>query len=139
VTKQIINVVLTKELDQREDNNLKVWRLHAAIHGIYYFSYIEQTGSETHCMELVLRHNGGFCNTCTLKRCLHRKVDFKTNATYNAHVSQLFPLQSRIVTKGLYYFILSNQNKLVEIRCSHKKCLLFVLHFEQIVYENKVI
>jgi hypothetical protein len=36
---------------------------------------------------------------CTLKRCLHRKVDFKTNATFNAHVSQLFPLQSRIVAK----------------------------------------
>jgi hypothetical protein len=38
-----------------------------------------------------LRHNGGFYTTPTLKRCLHRKVDFKTNATYNAHVSQLFP------------------------------------------------
>jgi hypothetical protein len=54
-------------------------------------------------LRAVLRHNGGFYNTCTLKRCLHRKVDFKTNATYNAHVSQLFPLQSRTVTKGLYY------------------------------------
>ena len=72
----------------------------------------------------MLRHNGGFYNTCTLKRGLHRKVDFKTNATYNAHVSQLFPLQSRIVTKGLYNFTLSDQNKLVEIGCSHKKCLL---------------
>jgi hypothetical protein len=61
---------------------------------------------------------------CTLKWCLHSKVDFKTNATYNAHVSQLFPLQSRIVTKRLYYFILSDQDKLVEIGCSHKKMLV---------------
>ncbi len=76
------------------------------------------------CMYKVLLHNGGFYNTCTLKRCLHRKGDFKTNATYNYHVSQLFPLQSRIVTKGLYYFIISDQNKLVEMGCSHKKCLL---------------
>jgi hypothetical protein len=73
---------------------------------------------------LVLRHNGGFYNTCTLKRCLYRKVDFKANATYNVHVSQLVPLQSRIVIKGLYYFILSDQNKLVEIGCSHKKMLV---------------
>jgi hypothetical protein len=72
----------------------------------------------------VPRHNGGFYNTCTLKRYLHRKVDFQTNATYIAPVSQLFPLQSRIVTKELHYFILSHQNKLVEIGCSHKKCLL---------------
>jgi hypothetical protein len=46
------------------------------------------------------------------------------NATYNAHVSQLFPLQSRIVTKGLFYFILSDQNKLHEIGCSHTKMLV---------------
>jgi hypothetical protein len=71
----------------------------------------------------VLRHNGGFYNTCTLKRGLHRTVDFKTNATNNVIVSQLFPLQSRVVTKGLYYFILSDQNKLGEIGCSHKKIL----------------
>jgi hypothetical protein len=64
-----------------------------------------------------LRHNGGFYNTCTLKRCLHRKVDFKTNTTYNDYVSQLFPFRGRIVTKGLYYFVLSDQNKLVEIGC----------------------
>jgi hypothetical protein len=28
----------------------------------------------------VLLHNSGFFNTCTMKRCLHIKVDFKTNA-----------------------------------------------------------
>ncbi len=76
---------------------------------------------KTFCEAAVLRHNGGFYNTPTLKRCLQRNVHFKTKATYNAHVSQLFPLQSRIVTKELYYFILSDQNKLVEIGCSHKK------------------
>jgi hypothetical protein len=68
---------------------------------------------------------------------MHRKVDFKTNATYIAHVSQVFPLLSRIVTKGLYYFKLPDQNKFVEIGCSHKK-MLVKFHFEQIVYENKV-
>ncbi len=81
---------------------------------------------KTFCEAAVLRHNGGFYNTpvpYTLKRCLHRKVDFTTNATHNAHVSQLFPSQSRIVTKGLYYFIITDQNKLVEIGCSQKKCL----------------
>jgi hypothetical protein len=31
---------------------MKVCRLHVAIFGIYYFSYIDQTGSKTHCMEL---------------------------------------------------------------------------------------
>jgi hypothetical protein len=40
---------------------------------------------------LGLVHNGGFYNGCTMKRCLHRKVDFKTNALNNAHVSQLLP------------------------------------------------
>ena len=47
----------------------------------------------------VLRHNGGFCNICILKRCLQRKVDFKRN------VSEHLPLQSRMVTKELRYFI----------------------------------
>ncbi len=84
---------------------------------------------------MVLRHNGGFYNTCTLKRCLHRKVDFKTNATYNAHASQLFPLQSRIVTKGLYYFKLSDKRKnSLKLDAVTKQRF-----FEHIVYENKVI
>jgi hypothetical protein len=76
----------------------------------------------------VLRHNGGFYNTCTLKRCLHRKVDFKTNATYNAYVSQVFPLQSKIVKKGLYYFKLIKTNSL-NLDAVTKKCLLnFILN-----------
>jgi hypothetical protein len=75
----------------------------------------------------VLRHKSGFYNTCTLKRCLQRKMDFKTNATNNV-ISQLFPLQSSVVTKGLYYFILSDQSKLVEIGCSHKKILFSILN-----------
>ncbi len=43
------------------------------------------------CMAVrrVLLRNGGFFNTCPMKRCLHGKVDFKTNALNNAHVSQL--------------------------------------------------
>ncbi len=35
---------------------------------------------------MVLLQNGGFFNTWTMKRCLHRKVDFKTNALNKAHV-----------------------------------------------------
>jgi hypothetical protein len=38
---------------------------------------------------MVLLHNSGFYNASTMKRCLHRTVDFKTNALNNAHVSQL--------------------------------------------------
>jgi hypothetical protein len=45
----------------------------------------------------VLPHNDGFFNTCTMKRCLHRKVNFKANALNNVNVSQ------RIITKqGCY-------------------------------------
>jgi hypothetical protein len=29
---------------------------------------------------MVLLHNGGFCNNCTPKRCLHISVHFQTNA-----------------------------------------------------------
>ncbi len=50
----------------------------------------------------VLLHDGGIWNTCTLNQSLHRKVDFITKAANNAPVS---PLQSRIVTKRLHYFI----------------------------------
>ncbi len=53
---------------------------------------------------LVLLHNGVFYNGCTMKRCLHRKVDFKTNAMNNAHVSQLLPYyihyQNKLVASG---------------------------------------
>jgi len=52
-------------------------------------------GMERGWIAEVLLHNGGFFNACTMKRCLHRTVDFKTNALNNAHVSQL-----------LHYYIL---------------------------------
>jgi len=48
---------------------------------------------------MVLRHNGGFYNTCTLKRCLHRKVDFKTNAKHNVIVSQLSRCKAGLLQK----------------------------------------
>jgi hypothetical protein len=35
---------------------------------------------QTSTLNMVLLHNGGFCNTCTPKRCLHISVHFKTNA-----------------------------------------------------------
>jgi hypothetical protein len=42
----------------------------------------------------VMLHNGGFCNICTLKRCLLKTVDFKTNTPKNAHVPQLLYYKS---------------------------------------------
>jgi hypothetical protein len=30
-----------------------------------------------------LQHNGGFCNNCTPKRCLHISVHFQTNGLEN--------------------------------------------------------
>jgi hypothetical protein len=59
----------------------------------------------------VLLHNGGFFNTCTMKRCLHRNVDFKTNALNNAHVSQLLHYkQDCYKTTVLFYTCRSKQN-----------------------------
>ncbi len=46
-----------------------------------------------------------------------------------------FYYKTGLLQKGLYYFILSGQNKLVEIGCRHKKML--VLHFEQIVMSTQ--
>jgi hypothetical protein len=71
--------------------NMQIWRIYACM---YRFEYMYQY--------TVLLHNGGFCNACTMKRCLHRKVDFKTNALNNAHVSQ-----------RLHNYILEDLNKLV--------------------------
>ncbi len=43
-----------------------------------------------------LQHNGGFRNTCILKQCLHRKVDFKKNASYTA----MFMFSNCSITAG---------------------------------------
>ncbi len=70
---------------------------------------------------LVLLHNSGFCYTCTLKRCLLKMVDFRTNASQMLMVHDCSTLQTMIVTKGLFYFILSDQNKFVAIRQTSNK------------------
>ncbi len=75
------------------------WKLHCKENYIYVFLSREFRGlsSNFHIhvsvsdLQEVLLHNGGFYNACTMKRCLLRTVDFKTNALNNAHVSQLLP------------------------------------------------
>ncbi len=62
----------------------------------------------------VLLHNGGFFNTYTMKRCLHRKVDFKTNALNNAHVSQLLHYKAGLLHNDgiiIYLQIKTNNSK----------------------------
>jgi hypothetical protein len=60
-------------------------------------------------VHLVQRHNGVFYNTCTLKWCLHSKVDFKTNARY---IMLMFHNCSRykagLLQKGCIITLLSN-------------------------------
>ncbi len=50
---------------------------------------------------LVLLHDGGFCNTCTMKRSLQRKVDFITKASNNAQSLLMFHNCS-ITKQGCY-------------------------------------
>jgi hypothetical protein len=68
-------------------------------------------GMERGWIAEVLLHNGGFFNACTMKRCLHRKVDFKTNELKLCSCFTTVSLQSRIFTKRWYYYILADQNK----------------------------
>jgi hypothetical protein len=72
----------------------------------------------------VLRHNDGFYNTCTLKRCLRRKADFKQMQ----HIMLMFHNCSRykagLLQKGciiLYFQIKTNSLKLDAVT---KKCFL---------------
>ncbi len=37
----------------------------------------------------VLLHNGGFCNDCITKQCMHLTVEYTRNASYHALVSQM--------------------------------------------------
>jgi hypothetical protein len=64
------------------------------------------------CMYLaytVLLHNGEFFNICTMKRCVHRKVDFKTNALNNAHVSQLLYYKAGLLQNNGIIIYLQNK------------------------------
>jgi hypothetical protein len=89
---------------------------------------------------MVLLHNGGFFNTCTIKRCLHRKVDSKTNALNNAHISQLFHYKSRLLQNdGIIVSLLIKTNSF-QMDTSHRKKLAKFpqrLHFP--IYINKII
>ncbi len=77
-------------------------------------------------MYVVLLHNGGFYNTCTMKRCLHRKVDFKTNALNNAHFSELLYYKAGLLPNDgvTLYFKIKTNSLLVDT--SHKTLLVKV-------------
>jgi hypothetical protein len=41
------------------------------------------------CKGWMLLQNGGFCNECITKQCMHLKVDYTRFASYNGLVSQV--------------------------------------------------
>ncbi len=59
------------------------------------------------------------CNTCTLKRCLHRKVDFKTNAAYKAHVSLLFHSEAKLLQNGCFILHFRIKTNTLQLDASH--------------------
>jgi hypothetical protein len=64
----------------------------------------------------VLLQNGGFFNTCTMKRCLRRKVDFKTNALNKAHVLHLLHYKAEKLQNGgiiIYLQIKTNSLQMI--------------------------
>ena len=63
----------------------------------------------------VLLHNGGFFNACTMKRCLHRKVDFKTNAP------KMLMFQHSFIT--IFFKIKANS---LQVGTSHRTLLVKV-------------
>jgi hypothetical protein len=72
----------------------------------------------------VLLHNGGFCKTCTMKRCLQRKVDFRTNALNNAHVSLLLHDKAGLLQNdgiSAYFKIKTNS---LQVDTSHRTQLV---------------
>jgi hypothetical protein len=74
---------------------------------LYMYTFVKE-------LKTVLLHNGGFFNTCTMNRCLHRKVDFKTNALNNVHVSQLLHYKAELLQNGcIIMYVLADQNKLI--------------------------
>jgi hypothetical protein len=52
-----------------------------------------------------LLQNGGFFNTCTMKRCLHRKGGFKTNALNNAHGLLLHYKAGLLQNEGIIIYL----------------------------------
>jgi hypothetical protein len=73
------------------------------------------------CFWPVLLQNG-----CTMKRCLHRKVDFKTNALNNAHVSQLLHYKAGLLQNDgitLYFKIKTNS---LQVGTNHRTLLVKV-------------
>jgi hypothetical protein len=72
----------------------------------------------------VLLHNGGFCNTCTMKPCLHRKVDFRTNALNNAYVSLLLHDKAGLLQNdGITAYFKIKTNSL-QVDTSHRTLLV---------------
>jgi hypothetical protein len=73
---------------------------------------------------MVLLQNGGFFYTCTMKRCLHRKVDFKTNALNKAHVLQLLHHKvEKLQNDGIIIYLQIKTNSL-QMNKSHRTIYL---------------
>jgi hypothetical protein len=71
----------------------------------------------------VLLHNGGFFNVYTMKRCLHRKVDFKTNELNNANVSLLFHYKAGLLQNDGIIIHLQIKTNLLQMDTSHRTIL----------------
>ncbi len=70
-----------------------------------------------------------------MKRCLHRKVDFKLNALNIAHILQQLHYKAEKLSKRRYYYILADQNKLIANEYkSQNKILRSVFERKQILY-----
>jgi hypothetical protein len=100
--------------------------LHNSAVGKYSPPSPKKVGLKTAASVLVLLHNGGFCNACTMKWCLHRKVDFKTNLLNNAYASQLLHYKAGLLQNDgitLYFKIKANS---LQVNTSHRKLLVKV-------------
>jgi hypothetical protein len=68
--------------------------------------------------------NVGFFNTCTIKRCLHRKVDFKANALNKAHVLQLLHYKAEKLKNGGIIIYLQIKTNSLQMITSHRTIYL---------------
>jgi hypothetical protein len=72
----------------------------------------------------VLLQNGGFFNTCTMKRCLHRKGDFIINALKKAHVMQLLHYKAEKLQNDSIIIYLQIRTNALQMNTSHRKIYL---------------
>jgi hypothetical protein len=65
-----------------------------------------------------LLHNGGFCNNCTPKRCLHILVHFQTKTPFSHYAYMKSP---EFYENYILLFFLGKKLKVVEITISTYK------------------